>query len=133
LSPCFVDTFFFLALLNPKDRVYHTKAREANRIDRPAVTSMWVLLELADHLCDVHNRHLFHQLLEAIRTDPRYEVVAADPKLLDEAVRLYIDRPDKGWSLTDCTSFLIMRKRKIKDALTADHHFEQAGFHALLA
>ncbi len=39
---------------------------------------------------------------------------------------------DKDWSLTDCISFVVMHERGITEALTADHHFEQAGFVALL-
>jgi hypothetical protein len=35
-------------------------------------------------------------------------------------------------TLVDCTSFVVMTDRKIQDALTADHHFERAGFNALL-
>jgi predicted nucleic acid-binding protein len=45
---------------------------------------------------------------------------------------LYHLRPDKQWSLTDCISFLVMSEEGITEALTADHHFEQAGFVALL-
>jgi uncharacterized protein len=41
-------------------------------------------------------------------------------------------RPDKEWSLTDCISFVVMNERGIGDALTNDHHFEQAGFQILL-
>jgi len=47
-------------------------------------------------------------------------------------VTLYASRPDKQWSLTDCISFEIMRERGVTEALTGDHHFEQAGFMALL-
>jgi hypothetical protein len=39
---------------------------------------------------------------------------------------------DKEWSLVDCISFAVMKQRKIKEALTADHHFVQAGFRAIL-
>jgi predicted nucleic acid-binding protein len=39
---------------------------------------------------------------------------------------------DKEWSLVDCISFVVMTDRKLTDALTGDHHFEQAGFNALL-
>lgn len=131
MTPCFADTFFFLALLNASD-AYHAKARAANRIDRPIVVSNWVLLELADHLCDLRNRHLFPQVLDALRRDPRVEIIAAEDQWLADAMTLYAARPDKEWSLTDCTSFLIMQARGVHEALTADHHFEQAGFVALL-
>ncbi len=42
------------------------------------------------------------------------------------------ERPDKEWSLVDCASFVLMRQREINEALTSDHHFEQAGFSRLL-
>jgi len=38
----------------------------------------------------------------------------------------------KEWQLTDCISFIVMEDKEITDALTGDHHFEQAGFTALL-
>jgi predicted nucleic acid-binding protein len=37
-----------------------------------------------------------------------------------------------AWSLTDCTSFLVMRDAGLTDALTTDEHFRQAGFRAVL-
>jgi predicted nucleic acid-binding protein len=39
---------------------------------------------------------------------------------------------DKEWGLTDCISFVVMQEQGLTDALTADHHFEQAGFTILL-
>ena len=47
-------------------------------------------------------------------------------------VDFFEQRSDKEWSLTDCLSFLVMRDEGITQALTGDHHFEQAGFTALL-
>ncbi|HEX8285139.1 MAG TPA: hypothetical protein VF588_17395 [Pyrinomonadaceae bacterium] len=41
-------------------------------------------------------------------------------------------RPDKGWSLCDAVSMILMQRRGLADALTTDHHFEQAGFRRLL-
>jgi len=43
---------------------------------------------------------------------------------------LFAARPDKAWSLTDCISFAVMTERGLSEALTADQHFEQAGFRA---
>jgi hypothetical protein len=45
---------------------------------------------------------------------------------------LFSRRPDKYWSLTDCISFVVMERFSMTDALTADRHFQQAGFNALL-
>jgi predicted nucleic acid-binding protein len=48
------------------------------------------------------------------------------------SLALYKARLDKGYSLTDCSSMLLMRDRRLSDALTTDRHFEQEGFIALL-
>jgi hypothetical protein len=52
--------------------------------------------------------------------------------LFDRALELYHQHADKDWTLTDCSSVLVMRERGLMDVLTADRHFEQAGFNALL-
>ena len=41
-------------------------------------------------------------------------------------------RQDKGWSLCDAVSMIVMSQRGLADALTTDHHFDQAGFRRLL-
>jgi len=58
--------------------------------------------------------------------------VAADGALFQDGVKLFAARPDKEWSLTDCMSFVVMTREGITEALTGDHHFEQAGFIACL-
>ena len=50
----------------------------------------------------------------------------------ERGMLLYARRGDKDWSMTDCISFEIMKDRGLREALTADHHFEQAGFNILL-
>jgi uncharacterized protein len=47
-------------------------------------------------------------------------------------MKLFAGRPDKEWSLTDCVSFVVMEAQGIREALTTDEHFIQAGFRALL-
>jgi predicted nucleic acid-binding protein len=44
---------------------------------------------------------------------------------------LFANRPDKGYSLTDCISMQTMRREGIAGALTDDRHFEQEGFRTL--
>jgi len=62
--------------------------------------------------------------------DPRIEVAPIDRDIIEAAIRLFEARPDKSWSLTHCSS--VMDGRKLNCALTADSHFQQAGFRAAL-
>jgi predicted nucleic acid-binding protein len=78
-------------------------------------------------------RALFAKLLELIDADDRIQVVSASNSHFQRGVELYLRRHDKSWSLTDCIRFVIMERRRIKEALTGDHHFAQAGFTPLLA
>ena len=132
MNPLFADTFYFLALANSKDTA-HAKALEFSRSHRgPLLTTTWVLTELADGLSRAKNRHLFLRVLDDLRSDPAHIVIPPSMDLFEEGIALYRSRPDKHWSLTDCISFVVMTERRLTDALTGDHHFEQAGFRALL-
>jgi predicted nucleic acid-binding protein len=56
----------------------------------------------------------------------RWECVT--PARADKARGLFFRYRDKDFSFTDCTSFVLMRELKVREALTTDHHFVQAGF-----
>jgi len=67
-----------------------------------------------------------------LQDDTEIEVVWVDESLHRQALILLQQRPDKEWSLCDAVSFLLMEQHALRDALTTDHHFEQAGFIRLL-
>jgi predicted nucleic acid-binding protein len=128
----FADTFYYFALLSSRDSA-HARAVEFTRdYDGRMVTTGWVLGELADGLAPGRNRKLFVDFLAALRSDPQVTIVPPDSSLFEEGLALYAARPDKDWSLTDCISFCVMKREGIDEALTGDHHFEQAGFRILL-
>jgi len=58
-------------------------------------------------------------------------VVWVDRSVFEEALKLLRERPDRRWSFTDCTSFVIMTQLGVKEAFTFDRNFEQAGFTGL--
>ncbi len=89
-------------------------------------------MEVGDGLAAPRRRPRFAQLLAMLMARSDVEVVHACDELFQRAAKLYADRPDKAWSLTDCTSFVVMQDRNLRQALTADRHFEQAGFVALM-
>jgi predicted nucleic acid-binding protein len=130
-----VDTAFFIALLNSSDadhdRVRRSQAQLAASGSRK-VTSEYVLMELGDGLSRLRFRHLAIKLITLVRADPSFEIVAASSERFDSALSLFENRTDKEWGLTDCTSFVIMQSLGIDAALTVDHHFQQAGYRALM-
>ena len=91
-----------------------------------------MLLEIGNALSKAQYRDAALQLLSSLQRDASVEIVALSEPLLQRAVALYAKRPDKEWGLTDCISFVVMEERGIRDALTADEHFRQAGFRTLL-
>ena len=94
-------------------------------------TTDYILLEVGNSLIRGSDRGLFVEFFVGC-ADPRTEVVPAAAEWLNAGVDLFTARADQTWSLTDCISFSVMNRRQLTDALTADHHFEQAGFRALL-
>jgi len=135
VGPLFVDTGYWIALVNSGDQ-FHTQARSWNGRLRDSraglVTTEAILLEIGNTFARLRWRSLGTALLEQIRADRRFEIVPLTSDLLSRATALYASRPDKEWGLTDCVSFVVMHERGIMEALAADHHFEQAGFRALL-
>ena len=132
MTPVFADSFYFLALLNEKDAAHQSALAFALGVGRPYVTTHWILTEVADACAHPSKREHFLELLKHLQNAADTTIVGEKLGLFDQAVSLYSERRDKHWSLTDCISFVVMQERGLTDALTGDHHFEQAGFKALL-
>ena len=132
MKPAFADSHFFLALLNPRDQHHDLAVKTAQAMTRPIVTTQFVLTEVADACARPALRFQFQDLYVRLLANPNARIVPMTADFFASGIDLYSRRPDKDWSLTDCTSFITMEQENITDALTADHHFEQAGFVALL-
>jgi hypothetical protein len=128
----FADSFYFLALLNPKDAAHDKAAALSLSFRGQMVTTEWVITEVADAMAAPGNRRLFESFFAELTANPDITVLWSNEALFQRGLRLYFNHKDKDWPLTDCLSFVVMREMRIKDALTADRHFEQAGFRALL-
>lgn len=131
MNVVFADSFYFFALLNPKDRDHKRAVEFSQNFEGRLVTTEWVLLELADGLAKTRQRTRYGTVRQKLAENNNCRVVAFDNLLHQDATDLYLARPDKTWSLTDCVSFVIMSNQSIREALTGDHHFQQAGFVAL--
>ncbi len=131
----FLDTAYAYALVNTRDQ-WHDRAvvwQERLAKERLSLLSTeFVLMEIADGLAAVQFRKQAIAIINLLKKNPYVEIVPASSELFAESFELYKKRIDKGWGLTDCTSFTVMQRYGVRDALTTDEHFRQAGFRALL-
>jgi predicted nucleic acid-binding protein len=108
--------------------------RGARTQNRKIITTNYILTELVALLTNPLRipRPTIIELVDGLKNTTHVEVLHVDESLDHEAWLLFRRRPDKQWSWVDCTSFVVMQQRGIQEALTTDHHFEQAGFVRLL-
>lgn len=132
----FADTGYWVALINPRDNLHQRATEVSQQLGAVRiVTSEMVLTEVLNTFAawGDYPRNRAATAVLTISQDAAIEVVPQTRRLFNQALQLYLQRPDKGWSLTDCASFTIMNERNITEALTPDHHYIQFGFAALLA
>ncbi|MDQ1256642.1 MAG: uncharacterized protein QG656_1240 [Candidatus Hydrogenedentes bacterium] len=132
MNVVFADTSFYVALASPRDGLHQAALSTGDHWDGAVITTEYVLWELGNYFCCPPERKVFIDLVQALREDAQTRVIPASPSLFEEGLRIYTARLDKSWSLTDCISFTVMEVHGITEALTCDHHFEQAGFRVLL-
>jgi predicted nucleic acid-binding protein len=134
----FWDASAFVALGNKRDALHQravTVSRQLAQDQAQIITTSAVLTEVANGLSKVGWRTMAQTLIESTRQSAILgvaKIVHVDEQLWQRGWQMYQHRPDKEWGLTDCISFVIMTEYDIKEAFTADHHFEQAGFIRLI-
>ena len=131
MNAVFADTFFYLALLDDTEPD-HERALAESKISRLIVTTEFVLLELGNACARAEDHADFLALVAGMRASPRVKIIPLASELFNRGLARMRERSDKNWSLTDCISFVVMEAEGIREALTGDQHFEQAGFKALL-
>jgi len=131
----FVDTSGFYALLIKGDR-RHERARdflaEARKTAVRFVTTDYILDETATLLRARGQGHRAGAVFEIVFTSTACRVEWMDPERFAQTQKLFLKHQDQDWSFTDCFSFWLMRWLGLRDALTTDAHFVQAGFNAML-
>lgn len=130
-----LDAAYAIALSVPKDSYHERAVLLADAMEAAKtcmITTHVVMLEIGNALSKQRYRQIAVALLQSLEVDPNITIVLLSENLHARAFRLYCDRADKEWGLTDCVSLVVMQDRKISEALTTDEHFQQSGFRALL-
>ena len=108
-----LDTGYFIALFTPEDNLYERAVTWSLHVNEPLLVTEYILLECVNSFSRLKDRSSAHVLIEHVRSDPACEVVPASSKLFEAGMQMHRKRLDKEWSLTDCISFTLMRKRRI--------------------
>ena len=128
---CFADTAFWFGLVVKQDQNHECARKWAAAVCGQITTTIAVLLETANLLARPAWRTSCVSLFDRF-AETGVDIVPLTMDLWQRGWDLFRNRPDKGWSMTDCISILVMQERNLTDALTSDTDFQQAGFRALL-
>lgn len=127
----FGDTFYWIALLNPRDNWHKVALNYAqNHPEIPIITTDGVIDEILAYAASKGSlmRQKGLAMCLQMRREQTIEVIAYTPEIRELGLNLYGQRLDKGYSLTDCISMIVMKQMGITEVLTHDQHFAQEGF-----
>lgn len=131
----FVDTAYWIAQFDIRDQL-HQKALDIESQIRGVrlVTSELVLIEFLNYFSKGGRqiREEASGTVQDILGLSGIQLIWQSRTLFEAGLTLYAARLDKGYSLTDCVSMVIMQQGGIRDVLTHDRHFTQEGFTILL-
>ena len=131
MTPLFLDANYVIAL-EVSDDQHHYAARQhwTKLLESPLslVTTSYVLDEVVTFLNNRNQHSKAVRIGNNLLTASPIQMIHVDEVLFHEGWRYFQQHHDKTFSLTDCISFVLMKRLEIVEALTFDKHFEQAGF-----
>jgi len=131
MSAAFLDTGYALALELSNDANHRAAQDHWRRVSQNLprlITTTYVFDEVVTFFNSRRRHDKAVAVGKMLMTSPSVDLVAVDDALFQEGWAYFSRHNDKTYSLTDCISFVVMRRRGLDTAFTFDHHFEQAGF-----
>jgi uncharacterized protein len=127
----FVDTGAWFAIADKHDQ-FHRKASEYIKrlIENSSslITSNLVVHETAMLLSRKISKETASHFLQTIYNDNDVEVIHCNEAVEKEAYKIFHHYSEQDFSITDCSSFVLMKELEIKSAFTFDKHFKTMHF-----
>ena len=124
----FVDTSAWFAFANRADPEHEEVRRLLRQFDGRLVTSNFVFDELVT-LCQARAGHALAGRVGAVLLDPEVvDLVRLTPVDEQRAWALFLARPEQGYSFTDCSSFVLLRRLALTRVAALDEDFAREGF-----
>ena len=134
-AEAFADTSALYAAVDARDAYHRDTAplvRQLAQAGRMIITTDYIVAETLNLAVARRGRIVAGRLLQLLETSSGLRIEWIDPERFLAAKAFFRKHADHDYSFTDCTSFVVMRELRIRDALTSDHHFVEAGFRTLL-
>ena len=94
----------------------------------PLLTTNFVFGEVVTFFNSRNRHRKAVEIGKLLLESPTVKLVHIDEDLFSEAWGYFVQHTDKSYSLTDRASFIVMKRLRVRTALTFDKHFAQAGF-----
>ena len=124
----FVDTSAWIALVEKRHALRQRVAALLQGFPGRLYTSNFVFDETVA-LCQVRHDHAAARALGShILDSPDLQLLRLSSQDERRSWELFLDRKDKAYSYTDCTSFVLMRRLGLTEVATLDLDFRREGF-----
>jgi predicted nucleic acid-binding protein len=133
MQKLFIDSSYFIALQLRNEQNHQVALSHWQGLDRSQclVTTSFIF----DEVVTFFNSRGFHSVAvswgDRLLQSRKLELIEVDEQLFIDGWSYFKRYNDKSFSLTDCISFVVMKRLGLEIALTFDHHFLQAGFSKL--
>lgn len=130
----FIDTGAFYARYVKVDRFHEEATKLWQKVREkhyPIATTSYVLVELLNFLIRKVGLIAALKIAADIYHSVIIKIIPVSVEIEEEALNWLKRFSDQSFSMTDATSFAVMKKYKIQQAFTFDHDFSVAGFSIL--
>lgn len=131
MLPLFLDTSFIVAMEDADDQ-NHAKAisywKKFKKHPERLITSTYVFDETVTFFKKKISYKKAVEVGNLLLSSPTLEMVHILHDDFENGWEMFQKYSDKGFSFTDCLSFVVMKQKGIQEALTFDDHFRQMSF-----
>jgi len=129
-QPVFLDASAWVAVANRNDQNHNESVRTYRRLlgsSTRLITTTWTAYEA---LTIVKSRLGFSQaekVWDRINSRAVVDLVQVDQRIEKSALELFWRYEDKTWGVVDCSSLIVMKALRCRQAFALDRHFVEAS------
>ncbi|MBU1599557.1 PIN domain-containing protein [bacterium] len=132
MLPIFVDTSGWYAFLDKDDANHESALKFIKELAQLLITSNYIIDETLTLVNDRLGHNVAIKIGQKLWNEEIAQLVRVTSSDEQEAWKIFVKYQDKGFSFTDCTSFVLIERLGIPSAFAFDDYFRQyAKFYCL--